>query len=64
MCPFERESCPFVVIEERRLPSRAGVAVRARCFRCFCKLLAMDILVATFTPGWSQLEVHVSKFGL
>lgn len=56
---------PLVVIEQRRLPLRAVVAVRARrnVIRRPGKLRTVHVLVALFTLERRALEVHILEVG-
>ena len=58
---LERERCPLIMVEKRRLPFHAVVAIRAVRDLVLRKLLAMDVLVALFTLGRRRLEIYVGQ---
>ena len=57
------ESCPFVVIEQGRLPLHAVVAVGAGGSVPFGELLSVDVLMAVLAQGGGCLEIHVDQIG-
>lgn len=61
---LQRERRAAVVIEERRLPFVAVVAIGAECRVPFRELLPMRVLVALLALFGRGLEVHVHHRGL
>jgi len=55
----EREGGAFVVVEERRFPFRAVVALGAASDVGTCELLAVYVLMAIFTLRRRSLEIHI-----
>ena len=63
---FECEGCPFVVIEQRRLPLSCVMAIGAqRNFirKELAELASMHVLVAVFTLFGCLFEIHVDELG-
>lgn len=61
--PLQRELSAGVMVEERRLPLRAVVAVGAGGHAILCELLAVDIFVALLALGRRGLEIHIDQGG-
>ena len=59
----QRELGPLVVVERRRFPLAAVVALGAVGDVCLRKLLAMDVLMAILALSRSSLEIHVEQPG-
>ena len=59
VCATEGEGGAFVVVEERRLPFRAVVALGAASDVGTCELLAVYVLMAIFTLCRRGLEIHI-----
>lgn len=56
----ERKRRPLLMVEQRRLPPRAVVALGTACDLARGKLLPVDVLVAVFALRGSCLEIHVN----
>ena len=61
MRPAQREGCALVVVEERRLPLHARVALGAVRNVFFRELLRVNVFVAIFTLYGRGLEVDVDQ---
>ena len=61
---LQRESGPLIVVKQRRFPTSAVVALRARRDSSLGKLPAVDVLVALLTLRWRRLEVHMDQASL
>lgn len=59
VCATEGEGGAFVVVEERRLPFRAVVALGAASDVGTCELLAVYVLMAIFTLCRCGLEIDI-----
>lgn len=64
MRPAQRERSPLLVIEQRRLPLHAVVALGAAGDVRLRELLAVDVLVAVLALSRSSLEIDVNQAGL
>ena len=62
--PLQRKRSALLVIEQRRFPLRAVVALHATRGSIFSELLAVNILVAVFALRRCRLEVHIDQLGL
>jgi len=59
----ERKVSPLLMVERRRLPLAAVVAVCAGRDICLRKLLAMDVLMAILALRRCNLEIHMEQIG-
>ena len=65
MHSLEREACSSVMIEQRRLPLSAVMAVGAKCGAIgLDELGAVNIGVATLASRGRHLEIHINELGL
>jgi len=65
MHSLEREACSSVMIEQRRLPLSAVMAVGAECGAIgLDELGAVNIGVATLASRGRHLEIDIDEFGL
>lgn len=55
----QRECCPLLMVELRRLPPAAVVALGAACDLRLCELPPVDVLVAVLAGSGRRFEVHV-----
>ena len=60
---LKRKSSTSIVIEQRRFPLRAIVALGAGCDIPLCELLAMRVLAALLALSRCGLEIHVDHVG-
>ena len=60
---LQREVGALVVVEKRRFPLVAVMAIRAGCDSCFRELLSMWILVALLAFLGCHFEVHIHQLG-
>src|SRR4029077_19181552 len=65
MLAFERESGPFIVIEQRGFPLDGVMTIRARRYLVgLCELFPVRILVAVLALGGCLFEVGIDELGL
>lgn len=61
MNALQGKPCEFVVVEKRRFPLGAVVAIGTNGDACSCKLSAMRLFVTLFTLFRRALEVHMKQ---
>lgn len=59
----QRELRSLLMVEKRRFPFCAAVALRAAGNVGFCELLAVDVFMAVFALGRGGFEIHVDQSG-
>lgn len=64
MCATKREHGSLLVVEERRLPLHAVVAVSTGRSVTFGELLSMNVFVALFAQQRCGLEIDMDELGL